>query len=748
MSTQPIDIAAVTFKLIFHNINKEYWIDPPIDWDKMPIELKRPEGSNYARVIKFGDGNELTFVKHKQIELGHQFDRLVAFHKLYADEAFIEFVLFVDGSELLRAELIMKDCKTDRLNYFTCSLAVNDLNKKIEDLEDTKIDVFGSTSLLNNFNEPAFTEDVILQPKKIRERAIHELGNEDLETMEAPLIYETTVGGNRLHIGNPFGLIVMDQSDVAESYYVPPTQQYVNSGPGNAIPDTYISGNLSTVHNLFFTAPSEVLISVKDVRLKAEGPNLTNVNTRIILQIAVITYDNEDMETVIDKHYVNIKDVFTTDVLINETISLSIPKFTRLIYEFRIYTGGATSEGAVTVFSGGTITADTIDIFPPSKSKMTRLIHAGKKILSNITENIAVVNAPRFEQNGEFWWYYITSGFFIRGFLDDSFDLAFKDWKEFIQKAFNCDVQISGNTIFIGKYEDFYTDQEIARIEFKPDLDNYEITLNKDLIKNQINIKYSNFESDKKDTIDAFHTESEWFVPKRNKGSLDLDLGFTADGYSIEYARREGINAEPTTAKSKDNDVYIVDCLVRRVHLPWPFNTYIDILQNRQNQGFEVDPDTVFDPPSIYNLRLSLKRLLLDHYGFRIAEIGQKLNNGFPSGLTEFLRNTFFKSNGNLRTNATDGNLKTYQGWITEKENVIREQLKTPIISPEIYNFTLSKRMKYNELINLFNRIINIRGYVTFYSEDGSEIKVHPFDMSYNWAEEELTIKAEKRYEI
>lgn len=751
MSTQPIDIGAIAFKLIFHNINREYFIDPPIGWDEMPIELKRV--GKYAKRIVFGEGKELTFVKHKHIELGHQFDRLVSVHELYADEAFIEFILIVDGSELLRGELEIPKAKTDRLNYFTCSVKVNDLNKKIEDLEETKVNVYGEESLLGNYNAPAETQNVTLMPKKIRERAKHELGNEDMEMMTVPLVHyfggQNQNVSSSLVMGNPIGLLQVDESDAAESYFVPPTQEYTNALPNNAVPTTYTEGTLNTTRNLYFATPAEVTIIVENLRLKVEGQNIRNNNTNIILQIAVITYDNEDHENVISKHYENLATASGTEILINTTKTINVPRYTRLIYEYRVNIGAriSTPDEKATIFNGGSITADTIDIYPISFAKMTRLINAGKKILNNYSENTALISAPRFEKNGEFWWYYITSGYFIRGFSGDSFDLNFKDWKEFIQNAFNCDVQISGNDIFIGKHEDFYIDKEIARIEFKPDQDNFEITLNEDLINNELSIKFDNYESDKKDTLDAFHTESEWFIPKRNKGSLDLTLGFTADGYSIEYARREGINAEPTTAKQKDDDVYIVDCLIRRIHLPWPLNNYIDVLQNRQDQGFEITPGTVFSPGTIYNIRLGIKRLILDHWNFRIAEIGQKLNNGFPSGVTEYLRNTFFKSNGELRTNATDVNLKTFQGWITEKENVLGDQLKTPIISPDIYNFTIAKRMKYNEVITLFNRIIMQRGYVTFYTPD-SEKKVYIFDASYNWTEEKLTIKAEKRYEI
>lgn len=713
----------------------------------MPIEVKR-EGI-YGRVIKFGDGKEITFVKHKQIELGHQFDRLISVNELYADEAFVELVLYIDDEVLMRGELMMKDSKTDRLNFLTCPIEVNDLNKVVKDKEDTKVNVFGNSNLEGNFDEAAPKSKVLLQPKKIRENSTHEMGDADMNLLTEPIVYD--IGGpivvvpETLQIANPFGLLTVDQSDAASSYFVSKGQQYVNAGPGNAVPSTYTAGDLSNIQNLYFDTPAEVSLRAENIHIKAEGPNVIRVLIR--LQVAVITYDNENKDNIADKRYITIKEVNSKEAVINETISFSVPRFTRLIYETRVYVlneRAQTSKDRITLYAGGRIVADTIDIYPASFAGMTRLIQAGKKILSNITNGKALVIAPRFES--EFWWYFITSGYYIRGFEDESFDLSFKDWKEFIQKAFNCDVQIGGDNVFIGKHEDFYVDQEIARIEFRPDLDNYEITINEDLVFNKVNLKYKNFESDKKDTLDAFHTESEWFIPKRNRASYDKDLGFTADGYSIEYARREGINAEPTTSKQKDNDVYIVDCFMNRIHLP-PIagGGYVDILQNRQSQGFEVTPGTVFDPHSLYNIRLSLKRLILDHYAIRFAEIGQKLNNGFPAPSTEFLINTFFKANGDLKTRAIDSNLQTFPDWVVENGNVEQSQLKPPIISPEIYNFTLAKRYKYSELIRLYKNIVSKKGYVTLFAPDGTEKKVYIFDASYDWAKEILTFKAEKK---
>lgn len=749
MSVQPIDIGAVKFKLRFNNTNKEYWIDPPVGWDKMPIELKR--GGKYSRMIKFGEEQELEFWKRTPLEHGQRLDLLIEYHKTYGDESFVEFLLYVDDNLLLTAELDFKNATTDRESFFKAKLIVNDLNKLVAELEDTKIDVYGIESLKGNFNPPAPTETVLLMPKKIREIAKHVLGTEDGEESNVDWEVNRTfpnTNGEELIIENPWGYLKMNQNEDAAGYYVAPDTPHTNPGPGLNVSSSYTGvGVLGQIANYYFKVPTDFSLEVNNVNIKYDGNGVANNKVRIYLLMAIITYDNENHDNVTSQHYEILSDTIGKEVTINTEWQGIIPKYSRIIFETRVYVtfrnGRTWSKTTINV--EGQMIGYTVGLYPATKAKMTRLINAGKKILSNYTENQAIVTAPRFESGGEFWWYYITSGYYIRGFEGSSYDLSFKQWKEFIQNAFNCDVQISGNNIFIGKQEDFYRDIEVARLPFKPEIDSYEIGFNQDLIVNGLKIGYDKFEDDEAETMDAFHTESEWYIPKRNKGSLDIKIPFTADGYSIEYARREGIDAEPTTAKSKDDDTYIVDCFVNTVHLPPPLNIALNILQNRQNQGYAM-VNGIYSPETAYNLRLSLKRLLIDHYKFRLAEIGQKLNNGTPIPSTIFAKNTFFKANGELFTWAQPA-LPTTPTPLKDNDSIKKSQLPSPIIGPEIYSFTLSMRMKYDRLIALYNDIINECGYVTLYTDD-TELKIYPFDMKYDWQKELLTFNAERKYEI
>src|SRR5690606_4704146 len=459
MSIQPIDIGAVKFKLVFNNTNNEYWIDPPINWDKMPLELKR--GDKYARHIEFGQEQEIEFWKHKPVKLGHRLNELIGCHKLFGDESFVELLIYVDNDLFMRAELDFPNCKTDRENYFKCKLLVNDLRKKINNLEDTKIDVFGNENLSGNYSEPATQNEVTLLPKKIRERAIHVLGTEDGEESEANYVHHQefqNTNGEVLQIGNAWGYLKTQQNDDAQSYYVPPGTSYTNPGPGLAVPTNYTTGAgiLSQIQNYYFKVETDFKLKVNDVRIKHEGDNVYNNMVRIYLLMLIITYDNEDHENIIDAHYEILSDTTGKEVVINTEWQGAIPKYSRIIFEYRVYVSSRFGRhyDTTTIYLGGEFIGETIGIYPATTAKMTRLIHAGKKILENYTENQALITAPRFFENGEFWWYFITSGYFIRGFDDSSFNLSFKQWKEFVQNAYNCDVQINGNNIVIGRQED------------------------------------------------------------------------------------------------------------------------------------------------------------------------------------------------------------------------------------------------------------------------------------------------------
>lgn len=729
-SVEPLDSGQIAFALSFDG--QEFEIDPPIGWDSIKIGLKR--GDKFARHIDLAI-SDIEFW-NRPIKFGHQFDRLVQAHKTTADESKIELIIYVDSAEWLRSELVMSDCITDRENYFKTKLKGSSLRQLIEDRKDIKISIFGNETPDGNATDPVPYQTVKLDPKLIRTITAHTTGDNNLNPVSTPIVYDvgggnTVFPGGILSMGNPWGALTMEQSDESSSYYVPTNQAYVNAG-GNNVPDTYISGGLSGTENFWFSESSNIDLKISDLSISV---NLfENPLIGVDVQIALITYDNENRDNVVSKSYIPIYSGSGKTHNINTAWSGNILQYSRLIYEFRVNATGFSPRKLTdeVVISGGVFEMSIINIFKSTTVRFARLFDAGRRVIDAISENTATSLMIPIAIGSLYYDSFVTSGARLRGFDDTDFVMSFQDFKKFVQNALNCDIQIN-DTLFLGHQRDFYQDVEIARIPFKPTTDSYEISLNKELIKNQLLFGYDTYEKDEYDTLDAFHTDSEWYIKKRNEGKIDSKINFILDGYSIEYARRQGITKEPTTAKEKDDKIYLVDTVIRN-----------GVRSNRQNEGFSM-VSGIFSPETAYNLIYQIKRLLTDNYSERLLECSQVMDFGQTSGMTEIAKLTEFKANSGLTT--VSNIAETTSKIIIDNKNIIVSDLENkPLITPFIYKFQIAIRYKFINLVNLYKMVVEQMGYITFY-DDKKEIKVYPFEMDYDWNKEVLTITAEQKNE-
>lgn len=734
-SVEPLDSGQIAFALSFNG--QEFEIDPPIGWDSMKIGIKR--GEKYARHIDMAI-SDIEFW-NRPIEFGHQFDRLIQAHESTADESKIELIIYIDSVEWLRSEFVMSDCITDRENYFKTKLKGSNLRQLIESRKDVKVSVFGVDTPDGGVTAPAPTQLINLDPKIIRTTSQHTAGNIALKPVNIPVVLNiggqnTTFPGGLLAINNPWGALSIEQSDEAMAYYVPTNQVYVNAGPGNNIPTTYTNGMLSGTENFWIVEQSNIKINISDLSVAVNLFGGVSPQINIIVQMVVITYDNEQRDNIVSSSYTNLFSAINTPTATIDTDwSGVIPAFSRLIFEIRVNSSGFQPRRIndnVTI-TGGKFTTEIINIFDSSQVEMVRLHDAGKRVIDSISENTAISDLNPISGDTLYWNSFVISGSRLRGFQDSDFNLSYSDFKKFIQNAFNGDIQINDNELFLGKYADFYTDVEIMRIPFKPSVDSFEISLNKDLIKNELLFGFETFEKDENNTLDAFHTNSEWYIRKRNAGKIESKINFILDGYSIEYARRQGISKEPTTAKDKDDKTYLIDCVFRG-----------NKMSNRQNQGFST-VDGIYSPESAYNLLYQIKRLLIDNYSERLAELAQVMNNGTPSTMIEIAKLTDFKANSDLETVANI--LGTSTKTLKDSDNIVVNVLDgKPKITPFIYKFEIAMRFKFINLLDLCKRIVNDRGYITFFTDE-TEIKVYPFNLDYDWNKEILTLTTEQRYE-
>jgi len=696
-------------------------IDKPIDFDDVKISLKKV--GKFAKEIQIN--GDLTFI-NRPIKYGHELKRIINVFNESGDESII-YLIAETAERNFKWRLDFLDCKTDKESFFTTKIITDSSKKYIEDNKNIKVDVFSMWDINgNNINYMPF-ENVELYPKEIQEQSIHTTGNESLEVVSTAIVYDAG-GDNTLvpidsivAMWNPWGALLTDQSENASEYYVPPDQPYVNPGPLNNVPDTYISGALSGIENFWFGQETLFNLKVSDLTFNFNIENAPS-DIGLILQIALITYNNANRDNVINKEYLNLYTGYGKHHEINVDFQQVIPANSRLIYEFRAYAGHGyrrrPSDNVEVI--GGMFESSRVSIFEKSTAKMARLYHVAQRVIKGLGLNLSLDSQLLFY---DYFNSYVTSGSHIRRLLNDEFNVSFEDIRKFIQSAYFGDIQIHDDSVFIGRYRDFYTDVEVGRVEFKPNVDTFEIELNKELVKNELIVEFETYEKEERSTLDAFHTATEWYIPKRNEGKLEAKINFIADGYSIEYARRQGITEEPTTLKDKDDKIYVIDTVevggVRR---------------NRQTQGYN-SVTGIFSPSTVYNLLYSVKRLLINNYSERLHEIN--LTNKLPF----ISKNMKFIGNGDL-------NISGFGLDYVDSADILDSNLpNAPIISKEIYNFELNRRLQFSFVMKIMDDILKKRGFITFFDEN-IELKIYPSELDYDFQTGILTVKDEKKYEI
>lgn len=140
------------------------------------------------------------------------------------------------------------------------------------------------------------------------------------------------------------------------------------------------------------------------------------------------------------------------------------------------------------------------------------------------------------------------------------FITSLKDILELSMTIETCaDYQLQDDKIFIGKFEDFYTDTEIAVIEVVPEKE-YKERYNERFKTNSIKLAYDTFEQFRlaKNTANDIHTEAEWSQPNIYvKEKFDRSIKFVRSGFSAQEMNNLETRS-PQTAYENDDKVYIV----------------------------------------------------------------------------------------------------------------------------------------------------------------------------------------------
>ena len=510
----PIEINAFRHFLEVNGTRTE--ILEPIGFDASNFVVEQKK-DGYARDIFYGN-SEASLEFHYEYginDLPTGLELILAQENANGSESDVNYVLQKSGVDFTIGQLDFASAETDYKSYFKCSVIQNNDRSIIKKREKIKVDLFATEDLDKNIIEPINTSRFLLRAKPIDR------------------ISEWSDNGEKSYnTGENFYLFPwprLKEYDITESW-----------------------------------TPFEQLgQNVRDFKIVKAQNQLTNITLNLSLKFKCtsvynafiqVRLFNQALNTFVDiasiplPNAINIVHDVSHSVQFNRAIEPGI--FLLVYVEIQQYRNFIVYEGNLNLKA----TETGID----SVIEAVRYIDLIKQIYK-ATAGFSV-NAPKYDIGGEFYDNFCFSGKLIRQIINEPFYSTISDANESLIEL-NADAELVGNKMVnIGQYVDFYKPVNMGIYLMLPEA-SAKFTKNEKYLINKFSFGYDKYENDRDEegTIDAIHTDSEWFVPNDNSiNEKNVKVNYVRDPYFIESVRRRATEKK-TTSNTSDDDIFIVD---------------------------------------------------------------------------------------------------------------------------------------------------------------------------------------------
>lgn len=230
----------------------------------------------------------------------------------------------------------------------------------------------------------------------------------------------------------------------------------------------------------------------------------------------------------------------------------------------------ATKNGAVNrvTFGNPTVKITATSIAYDSIVQMCRVLDVMRENTKR-TSGMSV-SAPRWDiiagqPTGEFYEHFMTTQSMMRNLPDKPFNITTKEIVEGYLPFCNGGYQIIGETVFYGRYPDFYQDYEMGYYsQVVTDEIKKEVLPEADLkaINAGFNTFQSQKENEKANTQDEVHGNGKWFLPNKQAiNTKEVKIDAVMSAFSLEDARRKALDISDTAATQDDSKKYVVECV-------------------------------------------------------------------------------------------------------------------------------------------------------------------------------------------
>jgi hypothetical protein len=171
--------------------------------------------------------------------------------------------------------------------------------------------------------------------------------------------------------------------------------------------------------------------------------------------------------------------------------------------------------------------------------------------------------APEYDLGGEHYDNFAFNGLLLGQITDKPFYNQFKDLMN-IPMEICSDYQINPNSIEILPYSDYYEDIELAVFDELPSFSSNSMFSKQYTLKNT-EFKYSRSsserETNRENSIDDVHTETQKFITDSVDGSLKVEIKHIRSAFLIEQARQRAFENQNTTSLQNDDNLFLLKCV-------------------------------------------------------------------------------------------------------------------------------------------------------------------------------------------
>lgn len=776
---EPTNFDLSNFKVIQDDIARDTYFGNEESQLEFYIDYGLPTGTYM--------NNDGVLVSHLQsgVEL------LIEENKNYGNEADVKYILKKNGIEFTTGNVdFNKDFDTDNESYVKCRIIQNTNQALIKKREDITIDLLSDKDLDENTITPIPIQRMFLKAKPTYSESEHS----NTSTYLATQGYPTTP-----NFFNTIRNITQQNSENNALSWL--SQTVVGNYTSNEVRDV---GKCVKIDNEL----SNIKVKIKLNSTTNYRNNTRNQPLQFICQCFISSFDEAEWLANINNTATRAFShlIYSGGVVnINQTYEFNFPFGQSGKFIYVVFTSVSPNNGNAflehnfrdsTIYISSTSTAISSVV---NAVRWIDLIKQNYKAIGRLP-----VNAAKYDIGGEFYDNFCFTKNLIKQNVTSPFYLKLKDTKEHLleQCAY---AQINNDEIYIGQYEDFYNNIDLGGFLEVPDYE-ANLTKNPKYLVNKFVFGYEKYEQDRneKNTVDAIHTNSEWFPQAINSiNTKDFKLPFIRDPFITEVARKMVFSTKETSTSDDDN-IFICDVIPLPPNsrnkftrlLTWNangtegttkilsdgsfdwtqlgFNVGDTIIESGVNRVVLAMTSTIitlsfsggiasgtnfltFDYPltnvlytnrTNQGLTFSENLRNSENFGNLRYSIKRNMRHWFAVLATygkfiptKKIKNTYFKSNGECITQFV-GEPEP----IKENEDILISDISDKkILNQDIYKTKV--RCGFEQAVQLLNDIQNVRGFIRVQNPSGAIIKGYIKQADNLWANEELALELEVKNE-